>query len=332
MEFNSLPQVNKKNQQKLMLYLTGGTISERDEKIEKLLKNKKEYVPKDFSDYMKTICLKNYRNVGIFGGIILGAIGAIILGILFKAEMEYWYIASLLYLIPMVLASMACLLLGPRVVFGGFLAVVLSPILYPVYLLICDIQNNRIRVANLPIELEVKNIEETCSQELDRIREYFNQSISDYKKEYEKELKLQIEKLKESSVANEIAEWLAVHFIKKIEVADRSSYVKEVAVSWEISVSPNKVICSAGEYIFEKHRYPDLENFLMQNALARVLEMNIKKYILENCGKDGSENICDIKFDKNLKEIEESHKDTPMYVSKALYQELNANYKELQSW
>ena len=155
MDINVLPKKYRRNNGFALACIIRGTEAEKKEKTTALKMQKKPLWVKSFEDYIKTICIKQWVKVGVWSGIVLGIIGAIAVALAVPFDDMEWYIASVAFSIPMVLGVMACMLLGPRAIYGAVLAFVLSPIIYPIYAAVYDAHNRKVNQYNQGIDAKI---------------------------------------------------------------------------------------------------------------------------------------------------------------------------------
>ncbi|MBP3592397.1 MAG: hypothetical protein J6K14_07930 [Clostridia bacterium] len=335
MEINVLPKKYKNNNGYMISCLMTGTLAEKDEKIAALETQKKPLWDMDFGDYIKTVCIKQWVKVGIWGGILLGIIGAIAVALAVPFDDMEWYIAAICFSIPMALGVIACFLLGPRAVYGFVLAIVLAPIFYPIYMSICTSHNRKIFKHNDEIDAKINLLNEECKEELKKIAETRARMFSEYEEAFEKEMQKQVEKMADNSAVREIAEWLAKRFIGVIKEADRAPHIKDIASSLEYVVSKRNVTSATEKYTFAEHLCKDLDSELMQAALSKAVALRIQKCIKEHYETDEIETIYKIQVETfdNLKDKKASADKSELLLRTVLtYKAENPNYKPAQSW
>ena len=335
MEINVLPKKYKNNNGYMISCIMRGAIAERDEKTDALQAQKKKLWEMNFSDYIKTVCIKKWVKVGIWGGVFLGIIAAIVVALAIPFDDIEWYMAAMYYAIPMILAAMACFFVGPRAVYGLVLAVVLSPVFYPIYMSICTSHNHKIHKYNDEIDAKIELLNEECNQELKKCAETRFHMFSEYEEAFQQELQKQVEKLAGNSAVVEIAAWLGKRFIGIIEAADRAPYIEDIVASLAYDVSKRDVVCSSEKYTFEEHRCEDLDSELMQAALSQAVALQIQKYVKARYEKDecGTAYKIQTETSDNLMDNAKSVDGTELLLRTSLvYKAKNANYKPTQSW
>ncbi len=342
MDVNVLPQKYQRNNGSMISCLIRGTKAEKSEKITALKNEKKPFWKKDFEDYIKTICIKQWVKVAIWSGIVLGIIGAIVLALVVPFDDMEWYLAAAAFFIPMALCIMSVMFLGPRAVFGAVLAVVLSPIFYPIYASIYNAHNKKVNRYNQEIDAKLNMLRNEYDEQINNFRSGFVLMIVEYEKAFRLEKKAQIEKFADNPAVLEIAEWLSKIFIKNISNSNRASHIKEVIVPLYVYVTKTDIKCGSETYSFEYHRCKDLENELMQAALAEAVAFQIQAYVKSHYKKDesGTKYKIQIDFSNNLEapaekfEKEKAYPDTTelLLCITLTYRAENANYKSAQSW
>ena len=342
MDINVLPKKYRRNNGFALACIIRGTEAEKKEKTTALKMQKKPLWVKSFEDYIKTLCIKQWVKVGVWGGIVLGIIGAIAVALAVPFDDMEWYIASVAFSIPMVLGVMACMLLGPRAIYGAVLAFVLSPIIYPIYAAVYDAHNRKVNQYNQGIDAKIALQEDEYDEQIKNCRTAFPRMVAEYEEMFCQEKKAQTEKFAGNPAVLEIAEWLSKRFIKNIAAADRALHIKDVIIPFVVIFSKTDITCQSETYTFEQHRCEDLDSELMQAALAEAVALQIQAYVQERYKKDESGTAYEIQIDffDNLEEPKENfedeaaHPDTTelkLYAS-LTYQAENANYKPAQSW
>lgn len=181
------------------------------------------------------------------------------------------------------------------------------------------------------IAKEIKEVEEKAETELKKLKENTYKQISNYALLFEENVEQLIaNKFSNTENTRAIVEWLTEKSLKRIEEADRSTYMEKIIVKFDMHVCSGAVYhcigpyCTPDEFSFFKHSIKDLPDLVHIVALARTLASQVKTNIIAYY-----DNYCSgAEYELNIT-YEDCYNSEKVHF---IYTEPNSEYKTIKEW
>ena len=227
-----------------------------------------------------------------------------------------------------------------RYIYGAPVALILTPIAYPIFRSVMDKRNQESNdmLTNLETnkQNEITELQKQIYGEIDQYRRQIESEIQEYQEGFDLEAERRSEDFAHSELAGEIIAWLVEEFTKDINEANRAAHIERINVAFNFKVAENEIVSPYSTYSFEEHRCENLPNLVSQSGLAIAIAKNMisaveREYHMDASGKpytiEATHRYDSTKMAGNDGTIKRN-----FVCAELIYSAENGNYQPIKKW